>query len=107
MKLGKAQILALIETALFAIGAIFFLLMIISPASPIWMLIVGIIFGLAGAILWLYPLIVRLLATFKSDKSRIADLSKSIQGAEDPENSTYELRNPNSYQTDKTNNEYN
>ncbi|MBR4419044.1 MAG: hypothetical protein IKT33_03500 [Clostridia bacterium] len=96
MKLGKAQILALIETALFAIGAIFFLLMIISPASPIWMLIVGIMFGLAGAIMWLFPAIIRFLATFKNAKTRISDLSKSIQGADDPENSTYELRNPQS-----------
>lgn len=104
MKLGKAQILALIETALFAIGAVFFLLMLISPTSPIWMLIVGSIFGLTGAILWLCPNLVRLLATFKSAKSRIADLSKIIQDADNPENNTYKLRNPQSTTTNEYDN---
>lgn len=101
MKLGKATILALIECACFAIGAIFFLLMLISPASPLWMLIVGILFGLTGALMWLYPYIARLFKKIydklKSTRAKVKDVSKEIQSINE-DDETYELHRADSYE---------
>ncbi len=101
MKLGKGSLLAIIESALFTAGAVFFLLTILSPSTPMWMLIVGFSCGLAGAILWLCPAIVRLLSKLlggrKSQTARIEDISQKIQGADKTDNDTYELHRKNSY----------
>lgn len=101
MKLGKATILALIECACFALGAVFFLLMLMSPASPIWMLIVGILFGLTGAILWLFPLLAHLFTKlynkFKSKKAKVKDVAKEIQSINE-DDETYELHRADSYE---------
>ena len=101
MKLGKATILALIECACFALGAVFFLLMLMSPASPIWMLIVGILFGLAGAIIWLFPYVARLFIKIydkvKSTKAKVKDVAKEIQSINE-DDETYELHRSDSYE---------
>lgn len=102
MKLGKGTVLAIIECALFFIGAIFFLLMLISPASPIWMLIIGISCGLAGIALWVCPPLVRLITKVSGTNKQtrheqIIDISQKIQGADNPENDTYELHRADSY----------
>ena len=101
MKLGKATILALIECACFALGAVFFLLMLMSPASPIWMLIVGILFGLTGAIIWLFPYVARLFIKIydkvKSTKAKVKDVAKEIQSINE-DDETYELHRTDSYE---------
>jgi len=101
MKLGKGTLLAIIESALFTLGAIFFLLALMIPATPIWMLIVGFLCGLAGAILWLYPTVARaiskLISNRKSNIANIADIAQKIQGADADENNTYELHRSDSY----------
>ena len=101
MKLGNATVLALIECACFTLGAVFFLLMLMSPASPLWMLIVGILFGLAGAIIWLFPYIARFFIKIydkvKSTKAKVKDVSKEIQSINEDEE-TYELHRSDSYE---------
>lgn len=101
IKLGKATILALIECACFVLGAVFFLLMLMSPVSPLWMLIVGILFGLAGAILWLFPYIARLFIKlynkFKSKRAKTKDVAKEIQNINEDDD-TYELHRADSYE---------
>jgi len=100
IKLGKATILALIECACFIFGAVFFLLMIMSPNSPLWMLIVGFLFGLTGAILWMFPLFARLCMKlynkFKSAKAKSKDIAKEIQSINE-DNEKYELHRADSY----------
>lgn len=101
MKLGKESLLAIIESALFVLGALFFLLTLVSVSTPIWMLIVGSLCGLSGAILWLYPFVVRMIAQAKSKRKnqqdQVAEVSQKIQGADNPENDTYELHRADSY----------
>ena len=104
MKLGKESLLAIIESALFVLGAFFFLLVAMIPSNPIWALVVGILFGLAGAVLWSYPLFVRLAhRAHRKAKNLVGkgedinELSKKLQGADNPENNTYELHRSDSY----------
>ena len=104
IKLGKESLLAVIECALFALGALFFLLTAMIPSNPIWALVVGILFGLAGAVLWSYPLFVRLAHKAHHKAQNLAgkgedinELSKKLQGADNPENNTYELHRSDSY----------
>ncbi len=101
MKLGKGNLFAIIESALFTIGAIFFALALIIPSNPILMLIVGFLCGLAGIILWLYPTIARFfsesLRNRSSNTAKIADIAQKIQGADNEKNNTYELHRSDSY----------
>ena len=101
MKLGKESLLAIIESALFVLGALFFLLTLVSVSTPMWMLIVGSLCGLSGAILWLYPFVVRIITRAKSKhknrQDQVAAISQQIQGADNPENDTYELHRADSY----------
>ena len=101
VKLGKATILALIECACFVLGAVFFLIMLISPDSPLWMLIVGILFGLTGAIIWLFPHLARfylkIYNRFKGSKAKAKDVAQQIQNINEEDN-TYELHRANSYE---------
>lgn len=101
MKLGKGTLLAIVESTLFLIGAIFFLLVLIIPSTPIWALIVGICFGLAGAIVWLSPLLVqmfhRISNHMKVNTASVEEISQKIQGSDRPENDTYELHRADSY----------
>ena len=103
MKLGKGTILAIIETALFVIGACFFLLVLIIPANPVWALIAGLLFGLAGAIVWSCPLFVRMgqkihdrIKTANSQTSA-EDVAKKIL-ADDDESTNYELHRADAYE---------
>ncbi len=96
MKLGKEALLAIVESALFVIGAFFFMLVLIIPSNPVWALIMGILFGLAGAIVWLYPYLVRLIIRLKPNTD-VASISQKIQGADNPENNSYELHRSDSY----------
>ena len=95
MKLGKESLLAIIESALFVIGAGFFAYALMTNTNPIWAFVVGILFGLAGAILWSYSLLARFLRHHKTASA--ADISQQIQGADNPENNTYELHRAESY----------
>ena len=101
MKLGKGALSAIIETALFAIGAIFFLLVIIIPSNPIWALVAGIICGLAGAILWSCSLFARmghgLHKRIKATKVNPADVAKQILEDDELETNGYELHRADSY----------
>ena len=100
MKLGKEALLAITEIALFLTGAVFFLLILILPTTPMWALIVGILFGLAGALLWAGSL----LAKFRHrDQNAVHDISQKIQGAGSPENNTYELHRADSYDNQNRN----
>ncbi len=96
MKLGKEALLAIVESALFIAGAVFFMLVLIIPSNPVWALIAGILFGLAGAIVWSYPYFVQLFRRLKANDN-VEDISQKIQGAEDPENNSYELHRSDSY----------
>ncbi len=60
MKLGKGTLSAIIETALFTFGAIFFLIVLIIPSNPLWALVAGISCGLTGAIVWSCSFFVRI-----------------------------------------------
>ena len=65
------------------------------------MLIVGILFGLAGAIIWLFPYIARFFIKIydkvKSTKAKVKDVSKEIQSINEDEE-TYELHRSDSYE---------
>ena len=65
------------------------------------MLIVGILFGLTGAIVWLFPLLARLYTKlankFKSMRAQTKDASKEIQTINE-DNDTYELHRADSYE---------
>ena len=75
MKLGKEVFLAMIETALFVAGAIFFLIVLIIPANPLWALIAGIACGLTGAIVWSCSFFVRIS---KRIGTRVGELGNKI-----------------------------
>ena len=96
IKLGKEALLAIVESALFITGAAFFMLVLIIPSNPVWALIVGILFGLAGAIVWLYPYFVQMINRSKANTD-VASISQKIQGADNPENNSYELHRSDSY----------
>lgn len=96
MKLGKEALLAIVESALFVIGAFFFMLVLIIPSNPVWALIMGILFGLAGAIVWLYPYLIRMINRLKPNTD-VASISQKIQGADNPENNSYELHRSDAY----------
>lgn len=102
MKLGKEVLLAIIESALFVIGAIFFVYVLITPFTPTWALIVGFSFGIAGAMLWLCPLILKgITKHIKPRHNTVQEISQKIQGSDDD---TYELHRPNAY--DSLNDDY-
>ncbi|MCM1404254.1 MAG: hypothetical protein NC133_01990 [Prevotella sp.] len=102
MKLGKEALLAIVESALFIIGAFFFMLVLIIPSNPVWALVFGILFGLAGAIVWLCPFVIRLVRKIKlrqpTTETDIASIAQKIQGADNPENNSYELHRSASYE---------
>lgn len=93
MKLGKEVFLAIVESALFAIGACFFAAVLIIPSNPVWALTAGIIFGLAGALLWSYP---RLAKLFHRVKARATQDSPTIPNQ--PVDETYQLHRTDSYE---------
>ena len=105
MELGKKTILAIIETALFVIGAIFFLIVLIVPANPIWALVAGILCGLTGAIVWSCSFFVhigrkvghKLHDSIKSTKVNPEDVAKQI--LEDDDFKQYKLHRANAYDT--------
>ena len=108
MKLGKESLIAIIESALFVLGAFFFLLVIIIPTNPIWALITGISLGLAGAIVWLYPYIVRLVKNIhtnlhqrierlKGPQINAEDVADKILKSERTKRKNYELHRADSY----------
>ena len=97
MKLEKEALLAIIESALFLLGAIFFLLVFMIPSNPIWALVAGIIFGLAGALTWSYPYFVRLFRKMKGTTLSAEEVAKKIN--EDTDADSYELHRTESYAT--------
>ena len=101
MKLGKGTFLAIIETALFTFGAIFFLLVLIIPSNPIWALAAGIVCGLAGAIIWSCPFFVhlgqKLRRRIETTKINPEDIAKQILDDDDLEKNGYELHRIESY----------
>ena len=103
IKLGKESLLSIIESSLFVLGAIFFLLVIVIPSNPVWALVAGILFGLAGAIVWSSPLFVQLAKKLHNrikDSTKVAsaeDVAKDILDADNTQNDTYELHRADSY----------
>lgn len=101
MKLGKGTLLAILESVLFVIGAVFFAIVLIIPANPIWALIAGILCGLAGAILWSSSLFVRMGQTIhhriKSKTVNAESVAKQILNDDDTDDETYELHRTESY----------
>ena len=95
MKLGKEALFAIIETALFAVGAGFFVMVLILPTSPNWALIMGIIFGLAGIALWLFPFFAKLIQRYKTAPD-VTNITQEILGAEADDDS-YELHRSTPY----------
>ena len=75
MKLGKGTLSAIIETALFTFGAIFFLIVLIIPSNPLWALVAGISCGLTGAIVWSCSFFVRIS---KRIGTRVGELGNKI-----------------------------
>ena len=118
MKLGKLDfksLLAIIESILFTLGALCFLLVIIIPTNPIWALVAGIVCGLAGAIVWSYPLFVRLAkiaakktkqikdavkTNIENNKVNAEDVAKKILEDDDLQKHGYELHRANEYEYD-------
>ncbi len=100
MKLGKGTILAIFESLLFVIGAVFCALVLIIPSNPIWALGAGIACGLASAIMWSCSLFVRLgkrAHEHHQDKKITADnVAKKIL-ADDISEDTYELHRADDY----------
>ena len=101
MKLGKESLLAITEIALFSLGAIFFLLVVIIPSNPLWALILGILCGLAGAITWSCPLFVHM---FQKIQKRITSshldseaVAKKILEDDNLQENGYELHRAESY----------
>ena len=105
MKLGKGTLSAIIETALFTFGAIFFLIVLIIPSNPLWALVAGISCGLTGAIVWSCSFFVhigrkvghKLHDSIKSTKVNPEDVAKQI--LEDDDFKQYELHRANAYDT--------
>lgn len=104
MKLGKEVVLAIIESALFVIGALFFVYVLFTPITPTWALIVGFSFGIAGAVLWLCPLILKgITKHIKPRRDKIKEISQKIQGTDDE---TYELHRSDAYDNITANDDY-
>lgn len=105
MKLEKGSLFAIAETACFVIGAIFFVMVIAIPANPIWALIAGIFFGLAGAIIWSCSLIVHAASKVghkihdQIERTVVnqVDAEKVAKSILDDEDNTYELHRADSY----------
>ncbi|MCQ2381976.1 MAG: hypothetical protein MJ054_01585 [Clostridia bacterium] len=101
MKLGKSSLLAIIEIALFTLGAVFFMLVLIIPSNPLWALVAGIFCGLAGAIIWSYSLISHLGHGIhkRLTKNRITseDVARKILEDDNLEKNGYELHRSSSY----------
>ena len=101
MKLGKGSLLAIVESALFIIGAIFFALVLIIPSNPTWALIAGILCGLAGAVMWSSSLFVRMghrvHTRVKHKRVNAEDVAKKILD-DDDDDETYELHRADDYE---------
>lgn len=100
MKLGKGTLLAILESVLFVIGAVFFAIVLIIPSNPIWALVAGIICGLAGAIMWSCSLFVRMGKNIhhriKSKTVNAESVAQQILD-DDADDETYELHRAESY----------
>lgn len=107
-KLGKEAILAIIESTLFALGAIFFLLVLIIPSNPVWALVAGILLGLAGAIVWLCPYVYRMMRNLthkihnrieniKGPTINAEDVAEQILKSDKTQRKSYELHRADAY----------
>jgi hypothetical protein len=65
--LKKNELMAVVEAASFLVGAIFLLVVVFSAGDAVWAFWIGLVFALAGVILWLSPYIVRLYNKIKAD----------------------------------------
>lgn len=78
----------MVECALFIGGAIFFLIVLLDDANPLWALILGMILAGAGVIVWVVPIFGRMTYGV-TPKQSIID---STGTPEEPD--TYELHRP-------------
>lgn len=97
MKLGKNEIMAIVESALFLFGAIFMAIVFIVPSNPLWAFIIGLILALSGVGLWVGWWAIPLLrAKVKKavDEKRAATLTATTVEEATAVDKTYELHRP-------------
>lgn len=96
MKLGKADILVIVECGLLLLGAIFLAIVFINPANPVWALWVGLLLAAAGIVVWVGPLLVgqikKLLA--KRQKTVLKSSTDFTGAAKESTTTDYELHRP-------------
>lgn len=96
MKLGKADILAIVECGLLLLGAIFLAIVFINPANPVWALWIGLLLAAAGIVLWVGPLLVgqikKLMA--KRQKTVLKSSTDFTGTAKESTTTDYELHRP-------------
>jgi hypothetical protein len=108
MKIGKEAVLAIIESALFVLGAVFFLLVLIIPSNPVWALIAGIVFGVTCAIVWLCPYVSHLIQNLilkihhrieriKGPTINAEDVAEQILKSDKTQRKSYELHRADAY----------
>lgn len=101
MKIGKEEIFAIVECGLFLIGAGFFAAVLIDSSNPIWALWVGIVFAVAGVLLWLHPvwenMVKNLLTKIAQAKAAAAAKATATNTQPDEPHEDYELHRQTSY----------
>ena len=93
MKLGKNEIMAIVESALFLVGAIFMAIVFIVPSNPLWAFILGLILALIAIGLWVTPPIANLIKKTITEKRETTLTATSVAEATATDE-TYELHRP-------------
>lgn len=93
MKLGKNEIMAIVESALFLLGAIFMAIVFIVPSNPLWAFIIGLLLALIGVGLWVAPLIINLVKKQLAEK-RESTLTATTVAEATTTDQNYELHRP-------------
>lgn len=93
MKLGKNEIMAIVESALFLVGAIFMAIVFIVPSNPLWAFILGLILALIAIGLWITPPIANLIKKAIAEKRESTLTATSVAEATATDE-TYELHRP-------------
>ena len=93
MKLGKNEIMAIVESALFLIGAIFMAIVFIVPSNPLWAFILGLVLALIAVGLWVIPLVVKPIKKAITEKRESTLTATSVDEATATDE-TYELHRP-------------
>ena len=93
MKLGKNEVMAIVESALFLVGAIFMAIVFIVPSNPLWAFILGLILALIAIGLWVTPPLTNLIKKAVAEKRESTLTATSVDEAT-ATNETYELHRP-------------